>query len=253
MTTPEEYGTQSYEGASSAYGPNEGTFLVERLAELASALRGGRAAPEPHPLDTSYGVEPDGPPYGPGADRATAVEQPAATVARLTRATFGWDGGPRGVDRPLDRAFVTAQRRSGGRWRRVADDLGLQFLWRAGDAGRYTAQWEVPRSARAGRHRLLVTGTRYRLASRPFRVVPSTALVAAPVRGGVELRYPQPRVNVDLTSRPRVARGGRVRWATGSARSRRAARFAVPPGATIPAGGARDRWGNRTGAALRVP
>ncbi len=45
ITTPEEYGQQSYEGASTLYGPNEGTFLVERLTELGAALatKAGRA------------------------------------------------------------------------------------------------------------------------------------------------------------------------------------------------------------------
>jgi neutral ceramidase len=253
VSTPEEYGQQSYEGASTLYGPNEGTFMVERLAELAGALAAGRAAPEPYELDTSYGVKPDGPAYPPGADAGTITGEPEAAVERLTRAKLSWDGGPSGTDRPVDRAFVTAQRRVGRRWKAYASDLGVQFLWRADDQGHATAEWEVPLRAPAGRYRLVVTAARYKLTSRTFRVVPSTRLTVRAARGGAEIAYPEAIVNEDLTARPAAADGGRIALPGRVLRQRRGAIFAVPAGTAIAAGAARDRYGNRNGEAVTLP
>ena len=49
------------------------------------------------------------PRYGPGATTATATSQPTAAV-HLGHTAFGWTGGANGIDRPVDRAFVTIQR-----------------------------------------------------------------------------------------------------------------------------------------------
>ena len=69
--------------------------------------------------------------------------------------------------------------------------------------------------------------------------------------GAVRLTYPEPILNVDITARPAAADGGRVTYVLGGVRHtirhRRGTAFAVPAGATIPPGGARDRYGNRNG------
>jgi neutral ceramidase len=244
ITTPAEYGWQSYEGASTLYGPNEGTFFEEQLGALAGDLAAGRSAPAPASFDPSYGVRPDGPPYPVGADHGTATAQPAPAVARLKRVAFAWDGGPSGHDRPVDRAFVHAQRRVHGHWHEVASDLGLEFLWRVDTHGHYTAEWEVPLNARRGTYRLRVTATRYALNSRPFHVVASHALRVQAVPGGVRLAYPPAIVDVDLTARPVAAHGGAVTYGGHTVRRRRATVFPVPAGTTIAAGAARDRYGN---------
>jgi neutral ceramidase len=253
ITTPEEYGQQSYEGASTLYGKNEATFLQEQLADLGARLAAGQPAPEPYALDPSYGVKPDGPAYPAGADHGTAAHQPLDRVERLGHASFGWNGAPSAHDLPTDRAFVSAQRRDRrGRWHTVDTDLGLDFLWRADDQGRYDATWEVPITVPAGTYRLRVTAARYALSSRTFRVMPSRALIPVVRDGAVRLTYPEPVVNVDLTARPAAANGGRVSYVLGGVRHTirhpRGAAFAVPTGATIPVGGARDRYGNTNGA-----
>jgi hypothetical protein len=204
ITTPAEYGQQSYEGASTLWGPNTATFIQERLVELAAALASGQPAAEPYALDTGYGVDPDGPPYPAGADSATVVAQPAGQYERLEQATLAFDGGPLGHDRPLDRAFITAERRVGKRWRPYADDLGLQFLWRSDAGGHYTVRWEIGLRAPAGAYRFHVTGARYAFNSEPFAVVPSTKLQVVDGR----LAYPEARVNQDLMPRPAFAIGG---------------------------------------------
>jgi neutral ceramidase len=201
VSTPEEYPWQSYEGATTLYGANEGTFLQERYVELAKQLIAGEPAEKPYEYDASYGVKPDGAPFPEGAASGAIAEQPR-TVQRLQRAAFSFTGAPSGHDLPADRAFITAQRRVGKRWRPYATDLGMQFLWRGDESGKYTVQWEVPLSAPTGRYRFRVTARRYALRSKPFRVLASTALK----RVGGRLAYPEPKVNVDLTWRPRFAR-----------------------------------------------
>lgn len=251
ITTPEEYGQQSYEGASTLYGKNEGTFFVEQVAALGRNLADGSAAPDPYPLDVTYGVKPDGAPYPPGADHGAALSQPIAQVQRLGHPAFSWQGAPAGHDLPADRAFVAAQRRVDGRWRTVDTDLGLDFVWRVDDQGRYSATWEVPIDAPAGTYRFRVTAQRYALSSAAFRVVPATTLVPVRRGGAVRLAYPEPVGDVDITTRPAAASGGQVTYVLDgrrhTIRRRRGTAFAVPAGATIPAGGARDRYGNRNG------
>ncbi len=201
VSTPAEYGWQSYEGASSLWGAHQATFLQERYVELARALVEGRPAEKPFEYDASYGVTPNGEPYPDGAGSGEITAQPE-DVQRLQRATLTFAGAPSGHDLPADRAFLTAQRQVGRRWRTYATDLGMQFLWRADDAGTYSVQWEVPLSAPAGRYRFRVTARRYALTSQPFTVTPSTRLTVEDGR----LAYPPPQVNVDLTWRPRFAR-----------------------------------------------
>ncbi|MDX6687901.1 MAG: neutral ceramidase [Baekduia sp.] len=261
ITTPEEYGTQSYEGASSLYGPNEGTFVQEQLVDLARRLADGRPAPAPYPLDTSYGVHPDGPPYPAGADHGTITAEPASSYQRLGHATLRWQGGPSGHDRPVDAPFVLAERQVGGRWETADTDLGLDMLWHADDQGRYDATWEVPLDVPAGTYRLVVAATGYRLESQPFAVRPLTTLAAqqtpaGPGRVGVHLTYPPPNVDQDLTARPAAAAGGTVAFRVGdrtvivSQDQGTDFTVAAQPGTTvtIPAGAAHDRAGNTTGA-----
>jgi hypothetical protein len=164
----------------------------------------------------------------------------------MKRATFEWQGGERGLDRPFDRRFVAVERRRGKRWRRVTDDLGLQVLWRVDDAGRYSAEWQVPLSAPVGRYRFVVTARKYKLASKAFRVSVSRALTVHSLGGGrVRLDYPAVDAMADLTARPASADGGVVNGIV----KRRGRVFALPAGAEILAGAARDRYGNRNARA----
>ena len=114
FTTPEEYDRQHYEGGNTQFGRHSSTLMKVELAKLAGSLARGESAPAPYAFDPTNGVAPDGPPYGDGAAGARALEQPATGYRRLERATFSWQGGPLGLDRPVDRAFVVAERRRGG-------------------------------------------------------------------------------------------------------------------------------------------
>ncbi len=265
FTTPEEYARQHYEGGNTHFGTHSSTLLVQELGRLAGTLARGEPAPAPAPFDPTNGVTPDGPAYGGGAARGALLAQPAARVPRLGHASVAWRGGPQGLDRPVDRAFVTAQRRTGGRWLRFDDDLGLAMLWRVDDEGRYDARWEVPLDAPAGIYRLVVQAKRYRLVSAPFRVARSRALAvrevpAAPGRAAIVLEYPAARRDVDLTARPRRAAGGVVDFRVGGdvVRVRRRAgetfSVAAPAGTpvSVAAGAARDRFANTNGVAVAL-
>ena len=221
LTTPEEYDRQHYEGGSTLYGPLSSNLLRQELVELSRRLVRGEPAQAAYPLDPTNGVSPAGPPYEPGAATGTATEQPAGTVRRFEQAAFGWRGGPYGLDRPLGRAFVVVQRRTGGRWHSVDSDLGLGMLWKVDGEGAYRALWEVPRTAAAGRYRLQVRAERYRLTSRSFRVRRARTLtvrrVAAPAgQVAVALDYPAAVRDRDLRHRPSSASGGVVRFRVGN-------------------------------------
>jgi neutral ceramidase len=257
LTTPEEYGRQHYEGGSTLFGPASGVFIQERLTELVRRMGAGRPAPSPDSFDPVNGVDDGAAPYGLGARRGVAISQPS-NVHRLDRASFRWSGGQQGLDRPLDRAFVTVQRRARGHWRDVDDDLGLDILWKVDDEGHYTALWEAPRRAALGRYRFVITANRYRLRSEGFALRRSTALRARLVRSGgggavIELRYPAPVENRDLTWRPRRAPGKRAELRIGHRRvavqARGDGRFRIEGEegrkAVLEAGAARDRYGNR--------
>ncbi|HEX4734599.1 MAG TPA: neutral/alkaline non-lysosomal ceramidase N-terminal domain-containing protein [Thermoleophilaceae bacterium] len=256
FTTPEEYEQQHYEGGSTVFGKFSSYVIRDSLVDLTTTLAAAKPAPDPHPFDTTNGVAPDYTPYGTGAQSATALSQPVATP-RLARAGFSWQGGERGLDRPLDRAFVRIERRVGRRWRQMADDLGLLIVWRVDDNGRYTAQWQVPIDAKPGSYRFVITANRYGLKSSPFRVSPARSLHVRIVgiakrRVRIALDYPPVDDANDLVSHPKSASGGRViadvarRRVT--ARARRG-EITVPLGRakTLTVLAAYDRFGNRAG------
>jgi hypothetical protein len=257
FTTPEEYDRQHYEGGSTLYGRASSELLKESLVRLTGSLVKRVAAPPPYPYDPRNGLAADQPPFSSGAAHASAMAQPS-TTQRLERAVFSWQGGLRGLDRPLDRAFVTIERHTGRGWRAADSDLGLDILWDVDENGIYRAFWEVPRSAKRGRYRFVVTGNRYGLRSRPFEVVNSTSVRVRPVAGGVVLSYKPAVVEQDLTWRPPI-HAGRVMFRVANhpyvVHVRGGRVFKTPKGSgsvIIPAGAARDRYGNRNTKPLTV-
>ena len=154
-------------------------------------------------------------------------------------------------------------------------DLGLDVLWQVDSNGLYHAEWEAPYDHRLGTYRFRITANRYDLTSRPFRLKPSSAMtvqrVHAPAgRVAVEVHYPKPVVhedvgepppdsNASLTARPdKLKNGGRVTFVVDGHRHTVKAgpsgvfetRAAQGAKVTIPAGAARDRFGNRNGHAF---
>jgi hypothetical protein len=263
FTTPEEYERQHYEGGNTHFGKYSSVLIIDGLAQLMRSLVRGLPAPPAADFDPTNGVLPNGPVYGNGAATGTIAAQPAASYPRLGHAAIAWDGGPDGLDRPVDKPFVTAQRLVKGRWVRYDDDLGLAMLWRV-DGNRHSAFWEIPRYTPVGSYRFVITAKQYRLVSREFLVEPARSLgvVQVPAPHGfsaVSLLYPEAVTDQDITTRPRYADGGAVTFRVGGKKVRVVRRdndvnFTVRVSGGLPVfvdpGSARDRWGNVNGTGL---
>jgi neutral ceramidase len=259
FTTPEEYERQHYEGAATLYGKTASLVLQGTATELAGRLVHGQPDPPAYAYDPINGVPANAAPFPTGPASATAGTQPQRT-ARLGHAVFGWSGGLRGFDRPVDGAFVHVRRNVGGTWTDVADDLGLQILWQVDDKGNYSASWEVPLDAPAGSYDFVITANHYTLESAPFDVVPNDALTVTAQRTPdghalLTLNYPRATENTDFTYRPLAANGGSFAASAGGAtRTRSQAsgttfdlQAAPSDTVTVPAGAFRDRYGNSNG------
>jgi hypothetical protein len=266
FTTPEEYERQHYEGGNTHFGRYSSNLIIQELARLTGTLVRGQPAPEPAEFDPTNGVLPNGPVYGNGAASGSIVDQPAAAYPRLGHAAISWQGGPDGLDRPVDKAFVIAERRVGKKWVPYADDLGLAMLWRVGADGLHSAFWEVPRFTPAGSYRFVIQAKQYRLTSREFRVEPARTLVVRQVAAphgysAVVLEYPEAIRDVDITTRPKFADGGVVTFRVGSrrvrvTRTRDDVDFTVRVPGGVPVfvdeGSAVDRHGNVNGGGLAL-
>src|SRR5919201_1652488 len=129
FTTPEEYDAQHYEGAATIYGRTSSEALKGTLVGLTRALVAGGPAPAAYPYDPRHGVAVTARPVPTGPASAAAVAEPDPTARRLEHPSFSWRGGPRGYDRPLDRAFVLVQRRTRPGWSTTDSDPRLGILW----------------------------------------------------------------------------------------------------------------------------
>jgi neutral ceramidase len=177
LLTPEDWLQGGFEPSINLWGPLEGQYIAERLAELMElamtperedAAAGGADRYAPPPIDDSEVPPPDPAPlagtvpdsipqdiYFRNHVRPEAA-QPAATIARVTgTARFVWIGEdpltatPRvELQRETDGTFQTVTRRSG----RPVIDLDLLVIWtplplvREGEAPRthyWTVEWQA--------------------------------------------------------------------------------------------------------------
>jgi neutral ceramidase len=277
FTTPQEYDAQHYEGAATIYGRASSDALEQVLVGLAGDVVSNRPAPRPYDYDPVNGIAADASaaPFPTGPDSASVENQPLTSYPRLGHAWFSWQGGQRGYDRPLERAFVLVQRRLGdGSWATVDTDLGLNILWAVDDSGRYRTKWEVPLSAPGGSYRFLVEANHYSVSSKSFTVVPARTLKVArtttrPGFAAITLDYPAAVSHeavgdppgdstADLTARPNHADSGTATFlVNGKKRTVSASpdgtfQVQAPLGARIELnpGAAHDSYGNRNSNSL---
>ena len=115
FTTPEEYDRQHYEGGNTHFGRMSSVLVQRELAKLAGNLARGEPAAGAVRLRLRRTAWPrTARPTRRRGRRRASLAQPAAGYGRLQRATLLLAGRrAQGLDRPVDRAFVTAQRRKG--------------------------------------------------------------------------------------------------------------------------------------------
>ena len=113
ITTPEEYDRQHYEGGSTMYGP-AAVGGDHRLAgrRSPSALRARRAGAGARPRSTRATASSRRRPVRDRGRERLDRSPSRRDVPPRAQAVFQWQGGPRGLDRRLDRRFVAIQRRT---------------------------------------------------------------------------------------------------------------------------------------------
>ena len=173
LTTPEEYQMQHYEGGHTVFGLWTSLLVRDSLVALSRSLATGEPAPEPDQPADLGGTDPGA--FPAGDTEGSLSEEPVEAVRRFDTVSIAWTGSPLGVDRPVDKPFVTLERMARGRWRTSDSDLGLSFIWREQD-GDYTARYEVPAFQPRGQHRLRIQSATYDIQSRPFTVRRSKGL-----------------------------------------------------------------------------
>jgi neutral ceramidase len=168
VTTPEEYDTQNYEGATTHFGRYTGPAYEQELASLAAALREGRATPSTaRPVSLAAqqftvrpGIVLDAPPLG--RKLGDVITQPAAAYRPGERVAVDFVTGHPGNNLRNEGTFVEVQRQEGSSWRTVAtdNDWSTIYRWKREYLAVSTAQvsWTVPAGTPAGAYRVVHHG-----------------------------------------------------------------------------------------------
>ncbi|MEU7630906.1 neutral/alkaline ceramidase [Nocardia sp. NPDC049220] len=164
VTTPEEYDSQQYEGASTLFGRYTLCAYQQEFTRLASAFAAGQPVPRgPAPRDVST-LQPNFQP-GPGIDATPpgrgfgdVLLQPAPCYARGDRVAAEFVSAHPKHDTRRNRTFLEVQfTNASGAWMRTANEgeWAVKFFWRwhggAVSVARFT--WDVPADAATGRYR----------------------------------------------------------------------------------------------------
>ncbi|TGZ76744.1 Neutral/alkaline nonlysosomal ceramidase [Ascodesmis nigricans] len=173
ITTPEEYGRQRYEGASTLYGQQTLNAYISLTTKYAPYL--GATIPTdtiplgPNPpintnnsLAFNTGVVMDNPPlgkkFGAVLTNANASYQKGQTVSvRFVGAN------PRNNIR-LEGTFAAVEKNEGGSWKRVRDDTDwdLVYRWKRTEGltgqSEVTVEWKIEQSTPAGQYRVVYYG-----------------------------------------------------------------------------------------------
>ncbi len=167
VTTPEEYDEQRYEGGSTLFGRWELPALQQVVAELATAMRDGRPAPQgqrpaepPRRRRSRRRAKPDAlagdQRFGDVLEAPLPAYQPGTTVSAVFAGAYPNNDLHRGG------TYVRVEHQTGGGWSTVADDSdwSTTFRWRrAGRRGSaITVTWAIPEDTAAGQYRLRYDG-----------------------------------------------------------------------------------------------
>ncbi|KAI1472251.1 Neutral/alkaline nonlysosomal ceramidase [Daldinia caldariorum] len=174
LTTPEEYGIQRYEGASTLFGQWElAAYINLTVSNIKYLAPDSSSSPDPGPkppdnrkssLSFITGVVQDNAPLG--KSFGDVISQPAEKYARgaVVNATFV-GANPRNNLR-LDGTFTAIEKQDGDSWTQVRDDSdwSLVYTWKRTDAvlgySEVTVSWETESDAEAGTYRMKYYGDR---------------------------------------------------------------------------------------------
>ena len=195
VTTPEEYDTQQYEGASTLFGRLTLEGYLQTFSQLSESMVRGQpspAGPTPPDLSARQASFQTGVVYD---DKRVfeqfgqVMTQPPASVGRSTSVTVTFRAGHPKNDLRTGDTYLQVERSIGnGNWERVAWDAmpDTRYVWRRDTAVDCRAcsfvdvRWDVPPDAPAGEYRIRHFGsfkhglsgaiTEYKGASRSFTV-----------------------------------------------------------------------------------
>ncbi|KAI0104611.1 Neutral/alkaline nonlysosomal ceramidase [Daldinia grandis] len=172
LTTPEEYGIQRYEGASTLFGQWElPAYINLTVSNIRYLAPDSSSSPDPGPtppdnrnssLSFITGVVQDNAPLG--KSFGDVVSQPAGKYERgaVVNATFV-GANPRNNLR-LDGTFTAVEKQNGDSWTQVRDDSdwSLVYTWKRTDTvlgySEVTVSWETEPNAETGTYRIKYYG-----------------------------------------------------------------------------------------------
>ena len=169
LSTPEEYQTQQYEGASTEFGRHSLAAYIQSYTDLSDALLDGSTPSSSQPVDKSNerrserrGVVSDGKFF---RERwGQALVDARASYSRNSTVTVVFRGGHPKNNLKTQESYLTVQRRVGSQWQDFAYDWdwNTQYKWRRRGIDRSDIEisWKIPPNAPAGSYRIRHDGHR---------------------------------------------------------------------------------------------
>jgi neutral ceramidase len=164
LTTPEEFATQQYEGASTEFGPYAEPAVEQIMSDLSAALAQGRSVSDtgvpPVKSGQAFAERPgvifdDKPLF---QQFGQVLVQPAASYARGSKVLATFRGAhPKNNLRTQD-SFLRVERLNGSTWQTVANDWDFEttYAWRRESLAysQVDVEWRVPMDAQPGTYRI---------------------------------------------------------------------------------------------------
>jgi neutral ceramidase len=168
VTTPEEYDSQQYEGASTLFGRYTLPAYQQEFTRLAAAMKAGRPVPlgpilrdlRGKLVNFQPGVVFDDKPWG--KDFGDALAEPASRYRRGDQVSVAFVTGHPKNNLRRGGSFAEVQRLVDGQWVRVADDRDWSTKYHWGRDGvatsKATITWDIPTNAPFGSYRIVHHG-----------------------------------------------------------------------------------------------
>jgi neutral ceramidase len=166
ITTPEEYDSQQYEGASTLWGRLTFEAYQQIFRQLADAMAAGQAVPPPPPppplkgqIELQTGVVEDVVPVG--GSFGEVLKQPPGEVVRGGQVNIAYRSGHPKNGLQRNNSYISIERQEGTGWNRVAWD-GMpetKLYWSrpeegCGSCSQIDVLWRVPSDAIPGTYRI---------------------------------------------------------------------------------------------------